>query len=205
MTVAAYLPSVKPNRTTAPTFVQEPVTVDEAKQQCRVAESNHADDSFFRRLIVQAREQLERDATIACYTGTFTFKKTCWTEFAGREWFELNLRPVTAVTSITYVATDGDTDTWSSTEYTFDGTYGVVPTIRLNYGYVWPTLRGDINGITITTTAGYASVAAMPERIKQAVLLHVHYHWLLSAGITEPRIWETYQMLADDLARQNYS
>lgn len=203
MSLANYIPAVKPKRTTAPMFEQEPVTIEQAKRQCRVGEQNTYDDGLFRDLIIGAREQLERDASIACYTGEYTIKKTYWTEFADG-WFELNLRPITAITSIAYVATDGTSTTWDSANYSLD-TYGVVPFVKLGHDLTWPSLRGDINGITVTCTAGYATVAAIPQRIKQAVLLHVHYHYLLSVGEKDEQMWQTYELLASDIARMHYS
>ena len=203
MPLANYIPAVKPKRTTAPTFEQEPVTIAEAKRQCRVADENSYDDGLFRDLIIGAREQVERDASVACYTGEHTIKKTYWSDL-GTSWFELNLRPITAITSITYVATDGTSTTWGTDNYSLD-TYGVVPFVKLGYGLTWPSLRGDINGITVTCTAGYATVATIPQRIKQAVLLHVHYHYLLSIGDQDQQMWQTYEMLAEDIARKHYS
>lgn len=126
-------------------------------------------------LIAFAREQVERDAMLVVATGTFTVKRTDW---GYGEYFELpsSLRPCSAVTAITYAATDGTVTTWSTSEYSLD-TYTMQPIVKLGYGYTWPTLRGDINGITITATAGYAQTA-VPKRIKEAVVLRLRAEWL---------------------------
>ena len=203
MVVTCYPPTI-PVRTTAPTLVQEPVTVDEARLQCSIAGDHH--DPYLRSLITAAREQVEKDAAIACYTGEYKFKKTVWSEY-GRDWFELNLKPITAITAITYVDTAGTTQTWASTEYSLD-TFTVVPVVKLAYSEVWPTIRGDINGITVTATAGYATVAAIPQRIKQACLLLVN-HWFGPGrdivGQVGTEIARTYDDLINGIKRHTYS
>lgn len=172
----AYYPVTVPVRTAEPAFEQEPVTLDEAKYQCRVPSEVIYHDEAMRTKIVAARKQVERDAGVVCYTGTFTWKLT---QFPCRDWLEFpsTLRPVTAIGSITYVASDGDTDTLDSSNYTRD-TAPIMPIIRLAYGESWPAVRGDINGIIVTVTAGYATVAAIPQPVKLAVLLAVHINWL---------------------------
>jgi uncharacterized phiE125 gp8 family phage protein len=148
-----------------------------AKDQCGVASEVSAFDEWFRHNIAAARRRVEHDVGVVCYTGTFTWK---FTEFPWRDFIELpsTLRPVTAVSSITYVDTAGDTQTWSSAEYTAPDAYSLTPFVRLNDGYVWPVVRGDLNGITLTATAGYATIPAIPPDIKNAVALAVHIEWL---------------------------
>lgn len=198
-------PITVPVRTTAPTLPQEPVSLEEAQRQCSLVGDSHA--PYLRDLISAARETVEKDASVVCYTGEYKFKKTVWKEQSSwGDWFELNLRPITAITSITYVATDGDTDTWSSAEYSLD-TYSITPIVKLGYGYSWPTLRGDINGITVTVTAGYASVPVIPQRIKQACLLLIN-HWFENRGIVGqvgPEIEMTYDALINSIKRHTYS
>lgn len=175
----AYYPITAPVRTAAtePTILQEPVSLDEAKKQCSVAEAINYHDAAISRHIVAARQQVEHDAMVVCYTGTFTYKLT---EFGWRDYFEIpNIKPVTAVSSIAYINTGGTSTTWGASEYTLDAS-GLVPIVRLNYGYSWPTLRGEVNGITVTLTAGYSSPLAVPAKIKQAVLLALHIAWLYS-------------------------
>lgn len=173
MPVQTCYPISKPTRSAAPTF--EPISLDEAKAQCGLT-GNGAHDQTLSDFIATAREAVEHDAMLVCCTGTYTAKRTVW----GVDYFELpsSLRPVTAVTAITYVATDGTATTWSASEYAVD-TYTLLPIVKLAHGYTWPSLRGDINGITITVTAGYASQALIPKRVKDAVKLHLHYEWLL--------------------------
>lgn len=170
-------PVTIPVRTTEPTFQQEPITVAEAKDQCGVAAEVGTFDSWFAGAIVSARLQVEHDAGVICYTGTFTWKLT---EFPYGGFFELpsSLRPVTAVGPITYVASDGTTTTLGASTYALKET-AIMPHVALAYGQTWPSVRGDMNGITVSITAGYATVLAIPQPIKTAVKLAVHIEWLL--------------------------
>lgn len=166
-------PVSKPVRTASPTF--EPVSLAEAKRQLGVAEGLTHHDQDINGLITFAREQVERDAMLVVATGAHTVKRTYW---GCANYFELpsSLRPCTAVSAITYVDSSGTVATWGTSEYSLD-TFTMQPIVKLAYGYVWPTLRGDINGITITATAGYAQ-AAVPTRVKEAVILKLREEWL---------------------------
>ena len=157
----------------------EPITLDEARAQCLIADDMTVHDWRLTGFIQDAREQVEKDAMLAIATGTYSYKIT---QFPASDYLELHdLSPITSITSITYVAPDGDTDTWTSSEYSLD-THSVCPIVRLGYNYSWPTIRGDINGITITVVAGYATRNVVTERIRQAVKLWVSYLWWLGPG-----------------------
>lgn len=198
-------PITRPIRTTAPTLTQEPVTLAEARKQCEIGDSISDHDPHLSLLIRTAREQVENDTGIVCYTGEHTFKMTDWGD---GELIELrSIRPVTAIGSITYVDGSGIVTTWGSSNYQLE-TSTVVPVIRLAYASTWPALRGDINGITITLTAGYATVLAIPGMVKLACLLLIN-HWfenrgIVSLGTISPEISMTYNALINRLSRSTY-
>ena len=199
------LPVQQAIRTTEPTTLQEPVTLAEAKKQCEVPPDVSYHDEHIQLLITAARQQVEHDTGLVCYTGAFTWK---FTDFPCSDYFELpGVRPVTAITSITYVDTAGATQTWSSSNYALE-TGAVKPYVRLAYGQSWPTTRGDINGVTVTLVAGYSSVLTVPARVKQAVLFLVN-HWFVSRdtvsiGTSSPEISMTYDALIHGLMRSSY-
>lgn len=175
----ACLPVTRPVRATEPTFAQEPLTLVDAKRQCGIAQEVSQHDEQLSMFITAARQEVERDASLVCYTGTFTWKMT---EFPCRDWFELpDIRPVTSITSIVYVASDGTSTTWGGSNYSLE-TSALNPYVRLAYGQVWPTVRGDIGGITVTFVAGYASVSLIPAKVKYAVQQMVHIKHLESIG-----------------------
>lgn len=93
---------------------------------------------------------------------------------------EIQLRklPVASVTSIQYVDLDGDTQTLSSSSYQTDYASEDRPgRIMPAYGYSWPNTRSSIyNAVTVTFTAGYGAASAVPETIKQAIMM-LAGHW----------------------------
>lgn len=168
-------PVSKSVRSTEPTFAQEPVTLAEAKRQCGLSDGVSQYDEMLQGFIIDARQRVEHDTGIVCYTGTHTLKMTDWPD---ADWFEIpDVWPVTSITSIAYIAGDGTSTTWSASNYSLD-TSAVKPFVKLAYAQSWPAVRGDINGITVTLVAGYASVSAIPQKVKQAVLLATHMKWL---------------------------
>lgn len=78
--------------------------------------------------------------------------------------------PLAAVTSIQYIDTAGATQTWSSDEYDVH-TASEPGTIQPAYGYSYPSLRGDPNGIIITYQAGLGSEDDIPEQYKAAIMM----------------------------------
>jgi uncharacterized phiE125 gp8 family phage protein len=170
----AVLPITRPVRATEPTAAQEPINLEQAKLQCKIAPEISTSNEQLQRLIVSARRIVETDYATVCYTGSFTWQQSC---FPSRDFLLLpDVRPITAITSIVYTAADGTATTWSSSEYGLHSGAST-PHVGLKYGYTWPTTRGDINGITITYVAGFASVTVLPEEIRQAVLLQTNIQW----------------------------
>lgn len=181
MTSVICYPPTFPVRTTEPEFTQEPVSLSDAKRQCNLADGISFHDDRIRSFIVEARQRVEHDAGLICYTGTHTWK---FTDFPIQDWFEFDVRPVTSITSIAYIDSTGSSQTWTATQYALENSgtgapLPLVPLVRLTYGNVWPTLRGDINGVTVTFVGGYATVLAIPRKIKEAVLLQVKLAWFL--------------------------
>jgi uncharacterized phiE125 gp8 family phage protein len=168
------VPITKPVRSASPAAF-DPISLADAKKQLGIAESNESHDQDVLRMIATARREVEKDAMLVTATGTYTVKRTEWTN---SYWLELpsSLRPVTSLTSIVYTATDGTATTWSSAQYSLD-THSITPMVKLVYGYSWPTVRGDINGITITAVAGYANPAAIPADVVHALKLNISMQW----------------------------
>jgi uncharacterized phiE125 gp8 family phage protein len=192
------LPISKPVRTTAPTLLQEPVTVAEARRQCRIADAIAYHDEELAALIAAAREMVENDTGIVCYTGSFTQKFTDW---SGVDLADV--RPVTSITSIAYLDGDGTSQTLSTDVYQLE-TASVKQFVRLKYGQNWPTTRWDTNGITVTYVAGYATVAAVPQMVKLAVLLKLHCEWLLKNELDATTQEEGYVRVINRLGRRTY-
>jgi uncharacterized phiE125 gp8 family phage protein len=83
--------------------------------------------------------------------------------------------PLSSVTQITYIDTDGNPQTLSSAVYDVDTT--VEPgRVRLAYDQTWPAIRGVWNAVVIRFVAGWATPDAVPADIKHGIrLLATHY------------------------------
>lgn len=157
----------KPTRAAAPGF--EPVTLAQAKAQLRIAVANTDHDDYLTRLIQHSRELVEHDTSLIVATGTFSVTAR---NFPKTDWIELPLRPVTAITSVTYKDTAGASQTFDAANYSLSNAHAM-PRVLLTYNVSWPTTRGYEDDVTITFVAGHASASVVPEVIKQAVLLEI--------------------------------
>jgi uncharacterized phiE125 gp8 family phage protein len=153
----------------------EPITTDEAKTHLRVLHS--AEDDLIDGLIVAARQHVEAVTWRALVTQVRELTLDRW-PYRWRDGSELIALPggkVTAVASVTYTAADG-------TETVLDsGSYVAALTrepalVYPAYGSIWPTLRDTRGAVRIRYTTGYGAAAAVPQAIKQAMLLLIG-HW----------------------------
>lgn len=85
------------------------------------------------------------------------------------------LPPLISVTTLKYIDTAGDEQTWDAANYTVD--IGSQPArIIPVYGVSWPAARAAVNSVTVRIVAGYGSRNAVPMTIKHAMLLLIG-HW----------------------------
>jgi uncharacterized phiE125 gp8 family phage protein len=156
-------------QTVAPTA--EPLTRAEAREHLRLDEGDY--DNIIDGLIVAARQYAETFTRRQLVTATWqlaAFDFAC-----GVDALRLLHGPVQAVTAFTYVDTAGDTQTLTTAGYTAvldpEGAY-VVPA----YGTTWPSARCHAESVLVTYRTGYGAPTAVPQAIKQAMLLLIG-HW----------------------------
>ena len=143
------------------------IDVAAARRQCRV--DHHDEDSVLSGFIDAATEMAERDSH--CWLRAVTVRLQL-DKFPGDQPIELPRGPVNAVSSITYVDTNGDTTTWGSSNYLADVS-SIPGRIEPAYGIAWPSARCQPGSVRVTYPAGYTT----PPRVAvQAVLLLVG-HW----------------------------
>lgn len=152
---------------TAPT--NRPVTVAQAKKQLEIADDVADHDAHISDLIDVAIECVENDSRRALVTQTLVQKMHHFPLYC--EYIEIKRGPLASVTSISYVDANGDSQTWSSSNYIVD-TARKPGAIWLAYSASFPTTRGHVNDVTITYVAGEA-VTSVPAAAKQAILLLV--------------------------------
>lgn len=151
----------------------EPLDIFEAKSQLKVGHDFENTDIEF--LITAARELAESFTRRAFITRTLDLKLPC---FPGDAIFLPQPRLI-AVSSITYVDTNGDSQTLSSSTYASDASHlpGIVYPA---YNESWPSTRAQRQAVTVRYTAGYGSSASdVPGPIRAAIRLivgHLYKH-----------------------------
>lgn len=140
----------------------ESVTSTEAKLQCKVDGSD--DDALITSLIKTTRQLAEEYTGTRLVSQTCVLRCSCFSDFC-----DLPIAPISAVSSITYLDTDGVEQTLASSVYESVLT-GLEPHIRLKVGQSWPSVRAASDAIRVTVAAGYSTV---PEPIRAAMLLTI--------------------------------
>jgi uncharacterized phiE125 gp8 family phage protein len=157
-----------------------PVDPEEYKAHARIDDG--AEDTA-RLLLASATETVE-DLTARQFinaTWAYTFRAFP-TGIDGTIW--LPKAPVVSITSITYLDTDGNSQTVST------DTYQAIITeapgrVVLQYGESWPTARIDTEAVTVTFVAGYGTVPAQVPRTAKHCILALASHWWWNTGSVE--------------------
>lgn len=146
----------------------EPVSVAEAREHCRITHTD--EDTYLGVLIKAARRWCENETGLAFITQTWDFGVDC---FWGADSLELPRAPLQSVTSITYVDTDGDSQTLDSDTYTAD-TATMPGRIYLAYSQSWPDTRAQPLAVTVRAVCGFGDASTdVPEEAIHAVKMLV--------------------------------
>jgi uncharacterized phiE125 gp8 family phage protein len=168
---------------------EEPISLDEAKLHLRVDDT--ADDDLITALIIAARERLESVTWRSLITQTLVLTLDDWPD---SNCIELPRPPLVSVSSVQYTDEDGNTSAFNSSNYLVS-TAGDPGAIVLKSSAGWPTdTLQAVDGVRITYVAGYGDAAAVPQVIKQALLMIVG-HWyenreeiVVAAGFTGTKV-----------------
>lgn len=79
-----------------------------------------------------------------------------------------------SVTSITYIDTDGTTQTLAADQYLVD-TSSTPARITSAFGLVWPVTRWQNNAVTVRFVAGYGLAADVPDGIKSWMIVRIKH------------------------------
>jgi uncharacterized phiE125 gp8 family phage protein len=154
---------------TAP--ASEPISLAEAKLHCRVDVAD--DDTPITNLITAAREEVERLSGMALMTQTLELVLAGW---PATDRTELPRPPLSSITSVKYKDRDGNETTWDSANY-LAGADSVPGVLALAWDASWPSDDlYPLEPIRVRYVAGFASAAAVPQSLKQAMLLLIG-HW----------------------------
>jgi len=181
---------LRPLLVTGPTV--DPVTIEQAKKQCEIAESDTAHDDHFYRLIESARQELETDCDMAIALQTWKVLTSC--VFDG---MQLQKSPIQSITSIKYYDINNTQQTLASSVYAFDV---ADRTIRLKYNQSWPSAVNRFDAWEITYLCGYTNP---PGIAVQAMLILIEKYFLGREALKEPE-FKTYERLVMKLQRGTY-
>lgn len=144
----------------------EPITLAEARLQCKADLDDTTWDSTLTALITAAREYGEHYTQRALAPQTL---EMAFDRFPCDSYFYLDVPPVSSVTSIKYDDLGGVEQTLSTSVYAFS-TYGDSRRISLKYYQIWPFTYNQANAVRIQYVTGYT---VLPKSAKAALLLHI--------------------------------
>lgn len=144
----------------------EPVSLSDVKLHLRV--DSTAENDLIAGLNTSARQYAESFTQRAIPRQTWDYKQD---RFPCASEFYLPKAPCISVTSISYIDTNGDTQTLSTDIYGTDlptGPMARAGRIYLKYQQVWPQTRDIPNAVTVRFVAGYAGTALTLASLTQA-------------------------------------
>lgn len=144
----------------------EPITLAETKDTIKVDVAD--DDALITRLIIAARMSAERITRRALVTQTWDLSLDAFPRW------ELSIPKPTlqSVSSIAYVDANGATQTLAADQYLVDAK-SEPGRITPAFGLVWPVTRWQTNAVTVRFVAGYGAAAAVPQGIKNWMLMRI--------------------------------
>lgn len=159
---------------------EEPIALADAKWHCRA--DGTADDALLAALIVAARESAEHETGRALCTQTRELVLDAFPEA-----FVLRGAPIQSLTSLKYLDTDGVEQTLDPQDTLLDK--DSEPGYLLPaYGKAWPASYPVPNAVRVRYTCGYGAASAVPQAIKQWMLLAVGAMYAQRETFIEGRI-----------------
>lgn len=147
----------------------DPLTLEEAKAQCRVLHDD--EDDLISRLVTAATRHVERSLSLSLMARTYKLTLDAFSDA-----IELPRGPVASVTSVKYVDEEGAETTIDAENYTVDLVSRPQWVLR-NSSYAWPSTIDAVNAVSVTYVAGFDTLPAEYEDLKHAIALLVgHYY-----------------------------
>lgn len=140
------------------------VSLEEAKEQCRVTGTTH--DSLIYRLVKEATASIETEtgARLTSHTVRLDLDR-----FPSGE-LSLGVYPVASVDTVAYDDTDNVAQTLTLTTDYWESLGGMYP--KLSPVVAWPATKpGKLAAVRITMTVGYSDLDDIPDDLKHAILI----------------------------------
>jgi uncharacterized phiE125 gp8 family phage protein len=145
-----------------------PVSLTEAKIHLGIPDAVTLQDAYILNLIKAATKYAEDWTGRQFFTATWRLSID---RFPSGEIY-LPRSPVQSVTSVVYVAPDGTATTEDTGNYVLMSDYDPARIMRTP-DTSWPSVRWQPGAVAVTYVAGWATVATIPQSIKQAILILV--------------------------------
>ena len=154
-------------RTVAP--AELPLTLEEVKDHLHV--TGTTDDAMITAYLDSAVDQFDGARGIlnrALVTQTWEMKRD---GFPSRGYFDLPLPPLQSVTSITYLDSNGDSQTLATSKYRVLNANDEMNRgrIELEYGESWPSTYSVQQAVTVTFIAGYGARNDVPPNTRHLI------------------------------------
>ena len=149
----------------------EPLTLAEAKDHLRIGSSDTSDDMIVSALIAAARRWAEEELGASIITQTWQLTLSGFP--CDSEPIRVPRGPVQSVTSVSYLDSDSQTQTFASTDYLLEQRL-LADEIWLKYLKTWPITVEQRNAVTVVFVAGYGDASTdVPEDLRRAMLLRL--------------------------------
>ena len=150
-----------------------PVTLEEAKDHLRV--TGTTDDAMISAYLSSAVSQLDGVMGLlnrCLVTQVWQLKLD---GFPRGDYFDLPLPPLQSVTSITYLDSNGDSQTLAASNYRVLNANAHMHRgrIELEYGETWPSTYYVQQAVTVTFVAGYGARNDVPDHTRHLILFAV--------------------------------
>lgn len=149
----------------------DPISVAELKTHCRI--DTDAEDDYISALISAATQDTQavqwRQFVNATYTLTLSAFPSCG-------YIELPRPPLSSITSIKYLDTNGTQQTWDAANYRMDKSCEP-GRICLAYNVSWPTIRSQSNAVEIIYVAGFGAAGSNVPEIHRHAIRFKAAHW----------------------------
>jgi uncharacterized phiE125 gp8 family phage protein len=146
----------------------EPVTLAEARLQCKVDSDDTTHDTALTTLITEAREYAEHYTGLALAPQTLEMALDCFPDYED-DVIALEMPPVATITSVKYTDLAGVEQTITSTAYSLS-LYGSSRNLSPTYNNYWPSTQDIPDAVRIRYATGYSTA---PKAAKGAMLIHI--------------------------------
>ena len=175
-----------------------PVSVSDLKDHLNVAQADTSQDTKLESLILAAKERVERDIDRITINSSFSTYGPSFDDSV-----RLNIKPVTSVTSVQYVDSDGVLQSLDSYRY-LPSAQLILPAIGEEFPAVY---EGIPDAVIVSFTAGYGADSGCMPRLIQAAIKLCCGKWFYDPAQESSALHSqenSYRAIINNLTRSSY-